>query len=190
MKTCPQCKEEKELTEFHKDRNRKDGLYVYCKPCTNYITKKWRLDNPEKRKAIALKHDTWYRAANKDKIKEYNQKKYAEDSSSWDAASHRRRARLAQVETEDYTTSQILDLYGTDCHICGEPIDLEASRKSGTEGWERSLWLDHVVPIAKGGSDLIVNIRPSHGLCNRAKSDKLMEDSINDIIVEELEYCI
>lgn len=43
MKTCANCRLEKELTEFNKDKNRKDGFYPYCKKC-NYIKNKNRED--------------------------------------------------------------------------------------------------------------------------------------------------
>lgn len=33
MKTCPTCGETKPFTEFHKDRSKRDGLNLYCKPC-------------------------------------------------------------------------------------------------------------------------------------------------------------
>lgn len=35
MKTCPKCSTAKLETEFHKDKNRLDGLYTYCKECKN-----------------------------------------------------------------------------------------------------------------------------------------------------------
>lgn len=35
MKRCPRCGEEKESTEFHSDRAKKDGLATYCKTCNN-----------------------------------------------------------------------------------------------------------------------------------------------------------
>lgn len=34
MKTCKACGEVKPLTEYHRDRSKKDGLNHYCKPCT------------------------------------------------------------------------------------------------------------------------------------------------------------
>ena len=32
-KTCPKCKQEKPLSEFYKNRSRKDGLQAWCKDC-------------------------------------------------------------------------------------------------------------------------------------------------------------
>lgn len=33
MKTCSKCKVEKDEAEFSKDKNKKDGLNIYCKAC-------------------------------------------------------------------------------------------------------------------------------------------------------------
>lgn len=40
MKKCPCCNIEKEESEFHKDKKRKDGLFVYCKNCVSIKNKK------------------------------------------------------------------------------------------------------------------------------------------------------
>jgi 5-methylcytosine-specific restriction endonuclease McrA len=81
------------------------------------------------------------------------------------------RARGKSVYSKKYSTQDVLDLYGTDCHICALPIDLIVSRVIGLEGWELSLHLDHVIPMSKGGEDTLVNVKPSHGICNMKKSD-------------------
>ena len=39
MKRCTKCKAEKELKEFSKDKNRKDGLSYRCKGCRSEYKK-------------------------------------------------------------------------------------------------------------------------------------------------------
>lgn len=39
MKVCIKCKQSKEEIYFHKDKNRKDGLYPICKICRNKNSK-------------------------------------------------------------------------------------------------------------------------------------------------------
>lgn len=73
------------------------------------------------------------------------------------------------TQADCYTTQQILDLYGSDCHICHEPIDMNAPRKQGRENWEFGLHLDHVTPLFLGGENSISNVKPSHGMCNLRK---------------------
>ena len=43
MKKCSICKEDKEISEFHKNKKHKDGLQYKCKLCQNeYDKKKWQ----------------------------------------------------------------------------------------------------------------------------------------------------
>ena len=69
----------------------------------------------------------------------------------------------------DWTVEQALVLYGFDCHICKNPIDLNAPTKVGANGWEMSLHLDHVVPLSRNGKDTLENVRPAHARCNIRK---------------------
>lgn len=154
--------------------------------------KKWKAANQERVKASAKA----YRLANSESVKEYakrwNEKhpefmlQYARlhraaNREMYRVYYHERRARERNAPSEPYTTQQILEVHGTDCHICKEPIDLEAARLSGAPGWERGLHLDHVVALVRGGTDLISNVKPSHGLCNLQKHDlDLMRDVISD----------
>ena len=82
----------------------------------------------------------------------------------------RRRARKKGNGFEPYTEEQVLEKWGTDCYLCGEPIDMDAPRRVGKPGWERGLHMEHVIDIADGGRDDLENVKPSHGLCNLKKS--------------------
>jgi 5-methylcytosine-specific restriction enzyme A len=44
------------------------------------------------------------------------------------------------------------------CHICSGPI---------TGDWE----VEHVIPLAMGGSDELANKRPAHAKCHRSKTN-------------------
>jgi 5-methylcytosine-specific restriction endonuclease McrA len=113
-------------------------------------SRKWHIENPELSKAANKK----WRNANAEKVSIKNR---------------RQRAVKLSAITEPYTITKILEKYGNDCHICNEPIDLLAPRRPGKEGWELGLQLDHVVPLSKGGSDTIDNVKPSHCSCNLSK---------------------
>lgn len=73
---------------------------------------------------------------------------------------------------DHYSANTVLITYGESCHLCGEQIDLSAPRTPGKPGWERSLHIDHVIPLSKGGDDILENVRPSHGKCNIRKNNK------------------
>ena len=88
-------------------------------------------------------------------------------------SSGRRRARALGVEVGYYTDQDVIDKYGSDCHICNQPIDFNAPRQCGKDGWELGLQIDHLFPLSKGGSDTLENARPSHGYCNNKKHASL-----------------
>jgi hypothetical protein len=54
------------------------------------------------------------------------------------------------------------------CHICGDAVDLSLPRTS-----RMGATLDHVIPISRGGLDLMENVRLAHWICNIRKSDSL-----------------
>lgn len=126
-----------------------------CKAAKQIQNNQWRKKNPEKVKAHL---DTWrrnhpenYRAIQR-------------------RAVTKRRAVAANVLSEPYTTEQVLEKWGSICHICNREIDTDAPRGLGVTGWEHSLHLDHVVPLARGGNDTLDNVKPAHGLCNVRKT--------------------
>jgi 5-methylcytosine-specific restriction endonuclease McrA len=157
-----------------------------CRDCTTANTqssKDFQKKNPEAAKkhrqvtynnnkeSILESHRSYYRN-NKEKILKRHKRYYVSNIDLYRRAKSRRRAKERNNGYEKYTLAQVLELYGTVCHICLEQIDMDAPRSIGAKGWENGLHLDHVIPISKGGSDTLSNIRPSHGICNMTKSSK------------------
>lgn len=52
------------------------------------------------------------------------------------------------------------------CHLCGNEIDYQAHHLEPL-----SFQIDHVVPLNRGGSDVLENLAAAHRHCNRQKSD-------------------
>lgn len=48
MKICSKCKEDKEISQFSKQKAAKDGHSCYCKACNRAYTKQWVEDNHDK----------------------------------------------------------------------------------------------------------------------------------------------
>lgn len=191
-KPCTGCHVVKTADNFHKHSKNRDGLAERCKDCRKIETAIYRDNNRDKIKESNKR----YRMANPEKVAEAEKKKPSrqpeylrayrrnyylqtaekqkEKSKEWRANNpeqrrvqeRRRRALEYGAITEPYTTQQVLDLYGTDCRFCGLPIDFNATPIIGDDGWQMGLHLDHVIPLTKGGSDTLDNIRPSHALCN------------------------
>ena len=69
MKVCSRCKEEKSLTEFNKNKSKKDGLQYYCKVCQGLMTqehyrknKQSYVDNSLKQKQLLAE---WFKGYKK-----------------------------------------------------------------------------------------------------------------------------
>ena len=164
---------------------------ISCQPCRdacNQVRIAWRVSNREKENLRAKELYLLEPSKKRDSIKNWrknNPEKSKQSTRNWrennperykETQNKNRRTRIARehnAPSEPYTIQQILDLYGTDCHLCHEPIDLSAPRHQRFKGWERGLQLDHVIPLSKGGSNLIENVKPSHGLCNLTKRTHL-----------------
>lgn len=119
-----------------------------------------------------------WEARNPDKVLEYSRNWYQANIEKARADSlrtaHRRNAKKRNTRTEPYTEIQVLEMYGTDCNICSKPIDFTAPRRSSANSnWQQGLHIDHLIPISKGGTDTLDNVRPTHALCNLKKADKL-----------------
>jgi len=131
----------------------------------------------QKNKEHLFKMSRAYRETNRQKVtkqkKQWKIDNYEKTLHSNRKAIRARRARLKNNITIAYTESQVISTYGTNCNICGLEIDFLAPRQVGKRGWEKGLHIDHLLPIAKGGSDTLNNVRPTHGLCNLKKSAKL-----------------
>lgn len=169
MKTCKHCKVHKELSLFFKHSQTKDGYQLNCKECSSKVAKAWRESNLEKKR----EKDRAWREANKDKANLATSKWRKSNPDKVLQRKRRRKAAKLGNGFEIYSDKEVIDTYGLICHICSEGINFLAPRKAGLHGWQRGFQVDHVVPLSKGGSDTLENVRPSHGLCNMKKSDSI-----------------
>jgi 5-methylcytosine-specific restriction endonuclease McrA len=147
---CNSCKSWNTLRNFYK-RNTNEKYRI----SQNKITSNYRKNNPKKHSESNKK---WYHE-NIDSAREINRR-----------ASRKRNALKKNNGVSFYTENEVIDIYGTKCHICKNEIDFLAPRRVGARNWQNSLHIDHVVPISKGGKDSIENVKPSHALCNIIKN--------------------
>jgi len=84
MKTCNKCKEEKELSEFYKNKSKKDNLSIWCGACSNKYHKQYRQNNKE---AIEG-HRKKYHQNNKEAIAGHRKKHYQNNKEAYAERAH------------------------------------------------------------------------------------------------------
>ncbi len=116
-------------------------------------------------RTAVLKRQRTYYAAEPDKFKARSKAYRQANPAKSNEFSARRRARLrdAFVEAIDPTTVWERDI--AVCGICGEWVS-----PPGTEAAEgRAFTLDHVMPLARGGTHEYRNVQAAHVSCNQRK---------------------
>lgn len=170
MRLCKKCGIEKPFSEFSKASAKPGGISYRCRLCNAENAREWRINNEERFKQTLrnnylnnrenrLQKAKDWREANRDVKRDYNRN---------------RKLKLKDSTIGCFTESDIIELYGTSCHLCGFAIDMKAPRQSGKPGWQNGLHIDHVVPVSRGGKNTIENVRPSHGLCNLKKNNRMV----------------
>lgn len=79
-----------------------------------------------------------------------------------------RRARMAGVTHERFKSVEVYDRDGWVCQLCDEPVDQAARHPD-----PMSASLDHIIPIARGGSHTRANTQLAHLMCNILKGTKI-----------------
>jgi len=105
MKTCRDCRIEKDYSDFHKKQSSSDGLQTYCKLCMLARNRSWAKGN---RRGASEATRRW-RAANPERIRV-------------DRANARARALdvSATLTLEEWLA--IVDFYGGKCAYCDQPF--------------------------------------------------------------------
>lgn len=123
-KKCTKCKIEKELTEYHKHKNGKNGLRATCKVCNKIEHQLWVDNNRDKTRANSAKFAKVNRDKCNAKLKRYR-KKYPEKEKS------RRLKKRYGITLDDY--NDMLKNQNECCDIC----------KKHKTTWKIPLNVDH-----------------------------------------------
>lgn len=81
---------------------------------------------------------------------------------------HPKGIRKRRLRIKPVLRSQVLEIHGWICKLCDLPID---STLHYTHGM--ALTIDHIQPVAMGGTDDIDNLQPAHRSCNRLKGGRI-----------------
>lgn len=193
---CGECKLDLQEDQFYKDSRAKTGYRWNCKSCCRQRNKKstapakYRASEKGKEKISAWNRSergkqikkNWANSekgrqaiqSKKEKLKEWQREYHRQwrhtpaGRESINRRSRDRRAAKALATIESFTEGDVLSTYGTDCHICNQPIDLSLPRTHSL-----GLHLDHVIPLARGGEHSLSNVKPAHARCNLSKGSKV-----------------
>lgn len=195
----PNCKQEnpQPLSNFHRDRRKKDGLRSRCKACELEAAQKYRNARREelaaKQREYYKKHGDIQRQAslnwkrnNPERTKQYMQSWYEEHKEDRQSYNHdygqenhdgvlersRKRRAIRHGLDEFFTEEQFFEKFehlGKKCFYCGVELTNETVTR------------DHYIPLAKGGNDNIDNIVPCCKNCNSRKRNKMPEDFIKEL---------
>ena len=144
-KKCSRCRMLLPTNEFSSNASRKDGLSPYCKFC----------------KAMYRQERAW-------QDREYQKRAY-QDNIEERRLEARRRMRLKRAVTkikagnmQQFVAQWEVLCAGNAyrCFCCGR---------------ERALQVDHIIPVAQGGSDNILNLQPLCATCNRRKGNQIID---------------
>jgi 5-methylcytosine-specific restriction endonuclease McrA len=170
MKECTRCHIELPLSSFGKHKSGKYGVKSRCKKCLSNDeknarqndpdkyrerNKKWNEDNPDKVYSI---RKNWT-DANKEYVAEYKRNWADEHYSDIIAKQYylRRKDRILNNGLYYVRPNEIKKLRSSSCFYCGSFENIE---------------IDHIIPIALGGTHSIGNLTSACRKCNASKGSK------------------
>jgi len=211
MKICNKCKQEKDESEFYKDKSRISGIRSICKECY----KRWYY-HKEKNKQLYKKYQNrlkQYREDNRKKAKQYredNRKKIREKAKQYyekNKEKIKKKHNCYYCNNKEYFKKYQKKWIKKNRDKTKNYDGKYRARKNGSNGnvsdieWKElcshygniclrcgsseNITQDHVVPISKGGFHIIYNLQPLCKPCNSVKHNKTIDyrpDVISDFV--------
>lgn len=179
-KTCYKCLESRPPEEFYRDKRARDGLKSECKVCfiamsmayarrnkdkANATNRRWRKANPEKFR------DSLRRSQRK------HREQRREDTLAWERKNPERHKEIMRAGRRNYKARKraaegshsaddikaLWDAQSGLCAICSVHLD------------ETGYHADHVVALARGGTNWPDNLQLLCPTCNCSKKDRPMD---------------
>lgn len=168
MKTCTRCKLQKPFAEFHSKSESKDGYQTKCKQCFKEINLRWYTKNKEKRLKTSKE---WY-DNNKDRKKE-TQKQWVQNNLEKYLAGccvRRNRRRCRELNAEgNFSAKDVKRIY-----------DMQRGKCAGCGVKLKKYHVDHIIPLALGGTNWANNLQILCVACNLSKYAKHPIDWANE----------
>ena len=182
MKTCTKCKEDKELGDFYKDKTSPDGHMSYCKVCKCKQTNAYKANN----KAKIKEESRQYYLNNKDAAKARRRARYLakKDLIETQVAKYRAnnlvRIKEAAAEWRRNNKSKCNEYHAkrraikreTGVKSCPMVKALYEMARILSNTCE-PMHVDHIIPLAKGGTHTFENMQILTAQDNWSKNAKL-----------------
>lgn len=164
-KSCPMCNQGFITTKTNKR---------YCSDSCSY---QYRLNKMEtERKNNAIQFNKRCKECGKHYSTTKNNSQYCSQECGKRYMNRRketiRRKRIARNGKVDWDISieRLLKRDGHVCYLCGEHVDTKVDTNLGTYPS-----IDHVIPVAKGGTHTWDNVKIAHRQCNSLKRDEVLQ---------------
>ncbi len=158
MKKCGKCKETLPLGAFYKNSAESDGLMTYCSACARTRNR----ESLARRPGYSQKYYQAHKAYYKEYSREWKRRNNERARELLKGYNHARRARLVEAPCDKTISMDILfDRDDRSCGICGNSVELQEAS------------IDHVIPLARGGSHTWGNVQLSHLSCNLSKGARM-----------------
>lgn len=159
-KICPGCDHEKPATTefFSVSSGTKDGFQAHCKACVAARHSRWSKHNP----GVMAEKSRKFRDDHPGKDAESARKYVAAHPEARRLTSNRRRALVVSAQG-NHTANDIRLQYKAQrgkCYYCNCKLD-------------KKYHVDHIIPLARGGSNGPENIACACPRCNLSKGNKL-----------------
>lgn len=176
IQICSVCKESKPLEQFHKNKNRKNGVSVTCKPCAINRSSLWEKANPERviQNSRNLYHKDIERSRANRRIRvrkwyKANSHKAVAATKDWNrrnpeykrASEQRRRSAKIGNGVFEISKKEISKIISSACVACGS---------------YDKMTMDHIIPLSRGGKHSIGNLQPLCFSCNSSKNNRTMTE--------------
>lgn len=167
-KTCSECGQFLERTEFWKDSREtgtNDGLRSRCKTCEYAAARRTR----DRAAESAYLRERKNRPGAREKYRAWFAMYYEANRDAYSAASHKRRALIRGAYVDDgITVAGLLERDGIECVFCGREMILKPKEKHHP----RLATVEHLMPLSRGGTHSWENCRLACLSCNMQKNDK------------------
>lgn len=160
-------KEEYRLANLEKIKARQAAWYQANR---ERIRAEWCASQTAEDRAIAAERARQWAEANPERRAEWHRQWAKANPEKVAVARHRRRARLKGIPADDVTVVDLMIAQDFTCYLCNGPMDPELKKPHPL-----SPSIDHIVPIARGGTSLRENLAAAHLGCNCAKGAKLLD---------------